>query len=71
MLGHVAVVRTNISDKCITSIIRVTRIGELITGNVPSMHILVTLMVEAICPSETSVFTTATWHNIPEDGILH
>jgi hypothetical protein len=29
MLRHVALVSTDISEECITSIIRVTRIGEL------------------------------------------
>jgi hypothetical protein len=32
--------------------------------------ILVTLMMEAICSSKTSVLTRSTWHHIPEDGIL-
>jgi hypothetical protein len=32
--------------------------------------ILVTLMMAAILFSETSVLTRATWHNIPEGGIL-
>jgi hypothetical protein len=29
-----------------------------------------TLMMEAMRSSETSGFTIATWHHLPEDGIL-
>jgi hypothetical protein len=43
----------------------------LVTANViPSSSILVSLIIEALRSSESSVLIRATWPNIPGDGIL-
>jgi hypothetical protein len=92
MLRREALVRTDVPEEFIASIIRVTRIGELritlaVTSNrstlrrntelrllvpvkVPSSPILVTLMMEALSFSKTSVITGVTRRNIPVEGIL-
>jgi hypothetical protein len=44
---------------------------SLVTANVPISPIFVTLMMEALRSSETSVLTRAKWQNIPENHILH
>jgi hypothetical protein len=81
ILRHATLVRTEVLEECIASIIRVTRIGDLgttlagtsnrstlrrntscalqllETAKFPFSPILVTLMMEAILSSETSVLT--------------
>jgi hypothetical protein len=83
MLCRVFLVRTDVSEERISSIIRVERISEhsvfprclhqlLVTADVvPNSLIISNLMMEAIRSSETLVLTRARRHRIPEDGILH
>jgi hypothetical protein len=86
MLRCVALVRADISEECSASIIRVTRIDELETtlavflrsvlrlldtdNVVSSSLILVTLMMEALSSTGTSVLTRATRRNMAKDCSL-
>jgi hypothetical protein len=76
MLRRVELVRTDVSEECSVSIIRVTRIGELgttlaVARNRSSSLILLILMMEALCSSETSVLTSVTRRNIQEHSVLY
>jgi hypothetical protein len=77
---RMAFVRTDVSEKNVASIIMVTRTEVfihsllllLVTANVArSSPILLTLIMEAVFSSITSVPTRTTRSHIPEDGILH
>jgi hypothetical protein len=76
MLRRLAPVRADISEEFSTSIIKLTRIGELqttlVTVNVvSSSSILINLMTEVLNSSETSVITRTILRNISEEGILY
>jgi hypothetical protein len=60
MLRRVDLLRSDVSEELIATIIRVTRIGELGTLAVTSSPILVTLMMEALSSSETSLLKSHT-----------
>jgi hypothetical protein len=79
ILRRVALLRTDVSEERIASITRATAIGELeITLAVarnrstqPSSPVFLTLMMDTICSSESSVLTRPTWCNIQEGNIFH
>jgi hypothetical protein len=73
MWHYVAVVRTDVSEERIATIIEAKRISELGTtlvtdSVVPSSLVRSTLLLEAIPSSETLVLTKTVWRHIKEDG---
>jgi hypothetical protein len=70
MLRRMALVGTDVSEERIVLLHSVPQL-LFIANVVPISSILLTLMIEVILSSKTSVLTRATRRNISEDGILH
>jgi hypothetical protein len=63
---RVVLLRTDVSEETNRDVLRL-----LVTANILSSSIIVTLTMEDIRSSETSVLTRATRRHNPEDGIFH
>jgi hypothetical protein len=69
MLHRVALVSTDVSEELSASTIRVRKIGELrITLAITSNRFTLQRNKKFL---QNVVLIRATWHNIPEDAILH
>jgi hypothetical protein len=72
MLRRVALARTDVSKEPGAEVFLGSVHRLLVPVNVvPSSPILVTLMMDALGSSKTSVHTNSTRSNIPEDGIFN
>jgi hypothetical protein len=72
VLHRVALVRTDVSEERIASIIVLHSVRQLlvIANAVPSSHIRVTLIMEAIVPPKRRILKEPHSVDIPEDGII-
>jgi hypothetical protein len=52
------------------TLVKIQVLQLLVTANIPSSPSLVTLMIESLLSSDTSVLTRATLRNMQEDSIL-
>jgi hypothetical protein len=72
MLRRVALVRTDVSEEPGASLVFLRSVSRLLVAAcvVPSSPILVSLMMEALSSSETSVLIRSRRRNIPEYDIV-
>jgi hypothetical protein len=66
----VALVKADVSEECIVSIITVKRISELIVAADVSRSLVLFTLKMGICSSGTSIDTRTTGRHIPEDSFL-
>jgi hypothetical protein len=68
VLRRVALVGTGVLKERMSSIINVSRIGELLT--MLALTDIIPIMMMVIRSSEISLLLVSTWRHIPKDGIF-